>query len=384
MTTDARKRYRLRNMKVTRVDLVDKGANEDAHILLAKALHDPKADKKRDAKKAKVDPRKKTDVDIGSSGKAEIKGDAATRIRELLAGADKEKAPAKSAGAADGGTPFQPTPISPREPGSQSRIVSIDPAMFEVVSATGNMMEWEIGPDDLPEGIEQAMMTMVQSGETVVFQWLIDPLVGPPVEGNAKTAAEAFVAMRGALTNQAGMDPLAPLGGLDGQAPVPGQPGVQPGAQPGVPPGAAGKAAAPQPAGQLQKPKPKPKVGRQAQVRKALHGGGIAGALRNLSDKKKKKKRKKDDDEPAIEVTKFNTTGNNATVTFSGATSTPHTYTVSNTPVKTAEQRVTSALELITKGLVEVDVLTESATSEDVRDILPDNLLAELHNELSA
>lgn len=374
------KKYRLRNMKVSRVDLVDKGANEDAHILLAKALHDPEEDKKRDVKEKAS----------GSQGKVQVKDEVASRIREFLA--DGEKAPGKqSAGATD--TPFQPTPVNPREKGSRigedgsgSRIIRLDPAMFEVVSASGNMMEWAIDPAELPDGIEEAMMVMVQSGETVMFQWMIDPLAGPPVEGSAKTAAEAFVAMRGALTNQSAIDPTEPLGGLSGEVPLPGaqpgaQPGQRPGAQPrpGVPtkPAPSGNGAVPPPAGGAQKPN----FGRDAKkkpgIAKALH----AAIAENTHGKKKKRrgKRKPFDEDDDNSVTKAADT-----ISFTGSPNTTHSYTVTNVSAKTAEDRVTSALQLITKGLVEVDVLAENATSEDVRDILPDNLLAELHNELSA
>jgi hypothetical protein len=146
-------------------------------------------------------------------------------------------------------------------------------------------------------------MSMAQSGETVVFQWMVDPLAGPPVEGQAKTAAEAFMAMRAALTNTGAMDPTAALGGLPNGANG-GQPGTN---------------------------------------RKADQTAPIAKAITMVRKQR-----------AATQVT------------------------------KTAEETLDSTLDLIVKGLVEVDVFNETATGQDLRDILPANLLAELTNQLSA
>ncbi len=360
--------FRLRNMRVNRIDLVDRGANADAHILLAKA-HKPGHEERISALEDKDDAPKKAPKKDGDGGTLKAKGEVAERIRQFLAEGGKAaegeapegeaKAPAEKPK-----TGFQPTPVAPNEKGSRigedgsgSRIIRLDPAMFEVVSATGNMMEWAIAPEELPDGIEEAMMTMVQSGETVMFQWMIDPLAGPPVEGSAKTAAEAFVAMRGALTNQSAIDPTEPLGGLSGEVPPqqqPGKPAV--GASPPV----------------------KPKPGQQAVAKR---NDGVRRALRTLTDKKKKKK--DDEEKSSHNLDKsFSTAGTFNLTAGSGTTTTEANFTYA--PIKTADQRVTSALDLITKGLVETDVLSETATGEDIRDILPDNLLAKLHNELSA
>jgi hypothetical protein len=343
-------------MKVNRVD---RGANADAHILLAKS-HKPGHEERisalegKDKKKDGDAPKKDDD------GKpVKVKGEVAERIRRFLT---------EGGDAAAGETPevedkpksdFQPTPVNPREKGSRvgedgsgSRIVRIDPAMFEVVSATGNMMEWAIAPEELPDGVEEAMMTMVQSGETVMFQWMIDPLAGPPVEGNAKTAAEAFVAMRGALTNTAAIDPTEPLGGLSGEAPP-----LKPGGA------AAPSVNGPAPA------KPKPKPGQQALTKRSDMVGHFT---------RNKKRKKKDEEKSSHNLEKAGTSNTGYTINFSDGST-----TVTGT-ARTPEDRVTSALDIITKGLVETDVLSESATGEDIRDILPTNLLAKLHNELSA
>lgn len=271
-------KFRLRNMKVTRVDLVDRGANQDAHIVLAKA----------DA------PAKTSDL--------------ASRIKEFMA--SRSAATAKGAPGQAPGAPAPGGGASPlgREKGSGSRIVRLNPADFEVVNSSGNMMEWAIPEDKLPEGVEEAMMTMVQSGDTPMFQWLIDPLAGPPVEGTAKTAAEAFVAMRGALTTQGAMDPAAMLGGLPGQ-PAPG----------GAPGGA--PASKPNPAA--------PRLAKRIKVLKAA--------------KKPVEK-----------------------------------------PVRKADEVLQNTLDLIAKGLVEVNVFADTATGEDLRDILPTNLLGKITDELSA
>ena len=267
-----KQRYRLRDLDVTRVDLVDRGANQLADIKLAKA-------------------------------DTQSKPDLASRIKQFMEGKGGDQKP--------GGDQKQPDghPIL-RDKGSGSRIVRLNPADFEVVNQSKNMMEWAIPEDKLPEGVEEAMITMVQSDEAPMFQWLIDPLAGPPVEGQSKTAAEAFMAMRGALTTQGAMDPTAMLGGLPGQ--MQQQPGAGAGAQ-----------AKPQAKPQAQQ-KPNPQQKKKPSLAKAAK------------------------------------------------------------LAKAADQRLNTTLDLIAKGLVEVNVFADTATGEDLRDILPDNLLGKIRNELSA
>jgi hypothetical protein len=198
-------KFKLTDINIDRVDLVDRGAAQDAHIVFAK------------------------------------RSDLAERIRK---NAMTGYAGGKPGGT--GGAPAKPNPAAPkaaapqaqnplaRPKGAGSRIIRIAPTDFVVVEANGNMMEWAIPPEKLPEGVEEALVTMVQSGETVAFQWMIDPLAGPPVEGTASTAAEAFVAMRGALTQTSAMDPTQMLGGFPTQMPM-GAPGAPPGAAPPKP-----------------------------------------------------------------------------------------------------------------------------------------------------
>lgn len=284
-------KFRLRNMDVTRVDLVDRGANQNAHIVLAK----------RDSKDK---------GDTGEKGSVRVKGELAQRIREVMAEKEKgeegdNKMPEdKPKG---GGR----TPIS-RPRGEEQRIPRLKPTDFEVVAANGNMMEWAIPEDSLPEGVEEAMMTMVQSGEDVMFQWLLDPLAGPPVEGQAKTAAEAFVAMRAAIMNQGAADPMQALGGLPGE---PAQPEQMPQQQQKP---------------QQQKPKEKQKsqgVAKRARIRKQY--AEVLASRRN------------------------------------------------------PKETLGDVLDIITKGLVEVNVFAETATGEDLGDILPEDSLEELSSKLS-
>lgn len=268
---ETKERFRLRNMNVTRVDLVDRGANQKAHIKLAK----------RDDSVAKNEKN-------GYSDPAKKQG-LAERLSAMLGGGQEEAAPGAS-------------PLA-RPKGQQQRIVRLRPEDFEITEVNGNMMEWAIPEDKLPEGVEEAIMTMAQSAETVMFQWMIDPLAGPPVEGQAKTAAEAFMAMRAALTTRGAMDPMSMLGGLPGQQK----------------PGAA-------PTNQKDK-EPSP----------------MAKAITSVRQQR-----------------------------------------VSGRAPVTAEETLNTTLDLIAKGLVEVDIFNETATGADLRDILPQNLLVELTKQLSA
>ncbi len=309
-------RFRLRNMNVTRVDMVDRGANQLADIVLAKADTEVAKDSKKGYPDKKNSNGKKRPEGTGERGSVKVKGELAERIREAIArqengeGGEEKKAEGKD------DKKFDRSPLS-RPRGEQQRIVRIRPTDFEVTSADGNMMEWAIPEDKLPESVEEAIMTMAQSGEGVMFQWMIDPLAGPPVEGTAKTAEEAFLAMRGALTNTGSMDPSQMLGGF------PNVPGQQNGQQPGQNPQQ-------QQAQQQPKPERKPSnsVAKRVRTRKR-----IAKSLTSTTN---------------------------------------------------PDETLDDVLDIITKGLVDVNVFAETATGEDLGDILPEDSLEKLTSKLSA
>lgn len=128
-------------------------------------------------------------------------------------------APSRAVGGGSGSLPSRPTPTAqrpnqfPSEPGRgvgmpngddpaqtdyrnpNSRLSTISPSDFQAVEGKNGTTEWFIPPESLPEGVEEAVITMVPNGDTPTFQWMVDPLAGPPVDGVAKTAAEAFMAM---------------------------------------------------------------------------------------------------------------------------------------------------------------------------------------------
>lgn len=321
------KYFRLKDIDVRRVDLVDRGANQESYIVLAKAdrsMGATKAGMKPKPKETAKPKESKVTSPSGSRSSIKVQGDLASKMRDFLANQSDPRPKASTDGPALPDKPEQTTPLA-RPKGAGSRIVRIAPNDFEVTRADGNIMEWAIPPDKLPEGVEEAIVTMVQSGETVAFQWLIDPLAGPPVEGSASTAAEAFVAMRGALTTQGAMDPMAMLGGFPSQ--MPGNPMQKPGAQ-SNPAMQAGAQAKPQPKKQpMQKRTP-----------------AIYAAAR-----REKRRRQRKNQVSAKPMSKSDPT---------------------NT--------VDGILDIIVKGLIQVDVFRESTTGSDLRDILPPNLLEEL------
>lgn len=319
MAVKEQERFRLRNMKISRIDLVDRGANQDAHIMLAK----------RDGETPPAKPTAKPAPESNGSAPPPVKvdGSLAERIRQAMSQGGEEQP--KS----------EPSPLG-RNKGEQQRISRIRPADFELVEQNAQMMEWAIPEDKLPEGVEEATMTLLQGGDEAIFQWMIDPLAGPPVEGQAKSAPEAYAAMRAALTQGGAMDPASMLGGLPNQKKP-----ANPGAGNGAPGGAPGR---PQP---QKTPLAKSTPGR----RRALKA--LAAARRN------NKRRMAEGKNPVVD----------------GKEVSPASLSKAQ-----ASETVDNTLDLIVKGLVEVDVFNETATGADLRDILPTNLLAELTNQLSA
>lgn len=316
----SRDRFRLRNMNVTRVDMVDRGANQHADIVLAKADSKIAKDRQKgypEDEKKNSNGKKKRPEGTGERGSIKVKGELASRIREVMAqkengeeGGEEKKVESKDEKKLDR------SPLS-RPRGESQRIVRIRPTDFEVTSADGNMMEWAIPEDKLPESVEEAIMTMAQSADGVMFQWMIDPLAGPPVEGTAKTAEEAFLAMRGALTNTGSMDPSQMLGGF------PNIPGQQSGQQPGQNPQQ-------QQAQQQRNPERKPSNSVAKRVRSRKR---IAKSLTSTTN---------------------------------------------------PDETLDDVLDIITKGLVDVNVFAETATGEDLGDILPEDSLEKLTSKLSA
>lgn len=151
----SKRKYRLRNLKITRVDQVDAGANQDAHIMITKA----------------------DDTKPAADSAARPSGDRS-----------------QSPGGPGGGEG------EVQNPGRPSRLVRFTPEDFVPSDMGDSYKEWEIPKDKLPEGIEEITITQFTDGQEVRWQWFIDPVSGPPTEGNAKSAADAIMALRSAAT----------------------------------------------------------------------------------------------------------------------------------------------------------------------------------------
>ncbi len=242
----------------------------------------------------------------------------------------------------------------------QNRLSRIRPDDFvtEEGSSKG-MTEWMLPEEKLPDGIEEIMVSMASSGEKPSFQWMVDPETGPPFEGTAKSAEEAFMAIRANLTEHAGgfgqefgglPKPGEEIPGLPGQPPISGQPPIPGQPQPGKPPipgqrpPVSPKPPVPSPAGQPGKP-PVPDPLKRPPVLKALE------------DRYRK-----------VELLKALGLGT----------------TANKEAVVAGDKMVDASLESIAKGLVAADVFIETATGADLRDILPTELLDELSRKLSA
>ena len=180
---------------------------------------------------------------------------------------------------------------------------------------------------------------------------MIDPVTGPPLEGTAKSAEEAFMAVRAKLTEHAGgfgqefggfAKPGEEIPGLPGQPPIPGKPPV-PGQAPAGKPPIPGKP--PVPEQPIPGKPPVPEQPKRPPVLKALEDRHRTMVLLEKLD---------------LQVP------------------------ANKEAVVRADDLVNASLEKITKGLVAADVFVETATGKDLRDILPNELLDELSRELSA
>ena len=222
---------KIRRARIRRVDLVDEGAAPDAHILIAKNRDkgygkEGKQERPSTERPRPSSPEKSSE---GESGDPEIEAIRA-RVREFLARTEAKAgagdngmgAPMEEGGEEEG-LPADDVAVeeAPRKP----RISHLSPEDFEVTSEGRNLIEWSLPEDKLPEGIDEVTISQVKAGESARFQWMMDPVNGPPMEGTGKTADEAFTALRAAITQHNGMDPNEGLGGLPmggnkgGQAP---------------------------------------------------------------------------------------------------------------------------------------------------------------------
>ena len=366
-----RKKHKLRDLDVTRVDLVDEGANQHANIVLAKAAPPPPNTRTEKPKpKPKQQAASKPSGSKPPSGPKPPASDNQDRASALLQRM-KERgigAPGGAAGPPSGSPPSsQPSTQS----GGQRRIAQFTPDNFEVVSEPGaKMTEWSLMEDSLPEGIEEVSVLMAQDGEGKgSYQWMVDPTAGPPEEGTAKTPAEAFMAIRAKLTqHNAGFGSELggfPAPGVEGMPP-PGMPGMPPpppgmpkpqGAVPGQPPRPRPQQPGQPPAG--QKPVPAPNV-QDRQRRRTGVALRAVNALRKQADATPL--------EPQVES--IESKGGVVTATKKADVA--------------ATDPVDIALSLVAKGLADVDIFVEDVTGEDLRGILPKELLDELSDKLSA
>jgi hypothetical protein len=189
------------------------------------------------------------------------------------------------------------------------------------------MKEWTLKQEKLPEGIEEVSVLMASGKDAESsYQWIVDPAAGPPQEGTAKSPQEAFMAIRRELTtHNAGFG--AEFGGLPMQLP-----GGPPLGNPG-------------PMAQRQKERTGVKLKAVQAIRKAV-AEAEAEAPRARTSKRR-----------------------------------------TRVPAKladVADDAVSVALNAVAKGLVDADIFVETATGEDLRGILPDEVLEELSSKLSA
>ena len=368
-----RKKYKLRNLDITRIDQVDAGANQHSNIVFAKTSdknHPPGQGPKPASKPPAPSGGPPTPKGPDEPGGGDRTKALLERMKERGIGA-----PAPGGGAASP-SPGVPLPPAPSQDGKQRRIAQFTPEDFEVVSEEGSKMtEWVMREDKLPEGVEEVSVLMAPGEDGKgSYQWMVDPATGPPEEGTAKTPAEAFMAIRAKLTqHNAGFGselggfpaPGAVPPGLPGAPPVPGgppPPGGPPQPAPKPPAGPPGQpqrpAAPPAPPKPPQPPSPNPLQDRQRRrtgvalravtaLRKQSVGAGLDHQVESISAK-------------------------NGVVTAR----------------KKADVAATSAVDLalsyVAKGLADVDVFVETATGEDLRGILPQELLEELSSKLSA
>lgn len=168
-------KYRLRKPEVTRVDIVDVGANQESFIRLAK----------------RGDPKKRK------------RGRAASTIysgyqKNLTQGYGPQDEGMPAGGPEDG-------PSAPPSAKPQPRLMRFHPQDFEAVDQGNNYREWKLVEESLPEGFEEITLTMFRDGEEVRYQWMVDPVDGPPLAGSEKTAADALMALREAATSGTAM-----------------------------------------------------------------------------------------------------------------------------------------------------------------------------------
>lgn len=360
-----RKKFRLKDLLITRVDQVDAGANQHADIVLAKAAGgvDPRmADLQN-----KLKQRTTAAAQPGAPAKPAPPAPALPKPAAAPGMGPRPGAPV--AGPPPGGLPPSPgagvpapkPPGGPVPPGAakNGRISRIRPEDFVAEKAGKGMTEWTLPDDKLPEGIEEVMVTMASGGEKPTYQWMFDPVSGPPQEGTAKTAEEAFMSLRGKLTQHAGgfgsefgafLPPEDALPGLPGLPGAPKPPGGPP------PPGMG----APKPPGMGAPPPglggPPPGMRPPAPPAAPLNAGPPKPPMPELP--------KRPDMLKKVDLLKR-----------LGATI--------RTP-DPADDRTDYVLETITKGLIAADVFIDSATGSDLRDILPSELLDEMSRKLSA
>lgn len=213
--------YKIRRPKIRRVDLVDEGAAPDAHILIAKNKDKGYPEKKEGGQERNPQQRPAPSTPGMTSDKGgdpEIE-QIRQRVREFLS---RQQATADAGDNGMGAPMAEGGEDAPAEEPRKPRISHLSPEDFEVTSEGRNLIEWSLPEDKLPEGVEEVTIAQVRAGESMRFQWMMDPLNGPPMEGTGKTADEAFTALRAAITQLNGMDPNEGFGGLPTSGNTPG------------------------------------------------------------------------------------------------------------------------------------------------------------------
>lgn len=250
----------------------------------------------------------------------------------LGGGAMNPMAPGLSPGAGPMGPEFGAKP-------GQPRLQRLTPDMFEMTADSQTHKEWTLKPDQLPENMEAVVISMMSDGDGARYQWMMDPLDGPPQTGQSKTAPEAMMALRDAMTSYVATSAMQFMGG----AAMPGMPGA-PGASQRLP--ASPGAPAPAPGG----------GGSPAQ------GGSLLERLRAQMGAK----------------------GGGADAAKPGE-SRPAPAGGSNPAAREdPERKVRKALDLIARDFVEMNIVKAGTTGSDLRDILSSRTQESLSSMVSA
>lgn len=240
------------------------------------------------------------------------------------------------------------------------RLQRLTPDMFEMTADSQTHKEWSLKPEALPDNMEAVVVSMMSDGDGARYQWMMDPLDGPPRTGQSRTAPEAMMALRDALTSYVATSAMQFMGGA---APLgmPGAPGMPGAGMPG-----AGAPGAPMPGGPQRPPAapgaPAPPAAGGSEGSKPAAGGGLLERLRASM-------------------------GNKAPAGPAAGESRPKPAGGANPaarPPAKPEEKLRKALDLIARDFAEMDIVKAGTDGGDLRDILSSRTLESLSSMVSA